>query len=409
MPGNGVAVCIIDENLSVPRDPRVWREAVALVRDGYRVCVICPTAPGFERAHETLDGVDIYRYRAYEASGRLDYLIEYTWALICEFFLALRIYGANRFRIIQACNPPDTIFLIARFFKLLGVRFIFDQHDPAPELYEAKFHRKDLLYSLSCVAERLTYRSADAVMVTSESCRELAMTRGGVPAERIFMVRTCPDLMNFRLPVPRPELKQGRKHMVVYVGIMGSQDGVDTLLQSIEYLLNRKDRKNVLFVLIGSGPEQPRLKSLATTLRLDDWVKFTGALYGDDLLSYLATADAAVAPDPWNDFNDKLTMIKLLEYQACGLPIVLYNLQEGRRCAGDAALFADRNDPIDFGDCIARLLDSETLRHRLGSNGRRRIEGGLNWEVEKQMLLKAYASVIPVPVTTEPGMEKIIN
>jgi glycosyltransferase involved in cell wall biosynthesis len=339
----------------------------------------------------------------------LDYLVEYAWALFCEFILALKIYASTRFSVIQACNPPDTIFLIARFFKLFGVRFIFDQHDPAPELYEAKFQRKGLFYRLARIAERLTFYTADSVVVTNESCREIAVTRGKVSPDRVFVVRNCPDLDEFRLPDPQPDLKQGRNHMVVYVGIMGSQDGVDMLLESIECLVLKKGRKDTLFVLIGPGPEQPRLKAMATERGLDELVKFTGGLYGADLLSYLATADVAVAPDPCNDFNDKLTMIKILEYQACGIPVVLYDLIEGHQCAGDAALFADRNDPIDFANKIAILLDSEPLRRQLGSSGRHRIEGGLNWAVEKRTLLKAYEFALGMSVVTEPQLQKTLD
>ena len=408
MPDRSIAVCIIDENLSVPRDPRVWREALSLTRAGYRVSVICPTGRGSEGVRQTLDGVEIYRYPAYEASGRLDYVIEYGWALLWQFILAIRVYAVTRFRVIHASNPPDNIFLIAWFFRLFGVRFIFDQHDPAPELYAAKFGRKDFLYRLTRLAERFSYRAADAVIVTSESCRELALTRGEVAPDRVFLVRSCPDLEDFPLSEPRPELKRGRKHLVIYLGIMGSQDGVESLLQSIEYLLKERRRDDTLFVMIGPGPEQPRLKSLTASRGLEKDVIFTGGVYGAELLSYLCTADVAVAPDPCNEFNDKLTMIKLLEYQACGIPTVLYDLVEGRRCASDAALFARRDDAIHFGEQIANLLDSAPLRRQLGANGRKRIEGGLNWGVEQLTLLEAYktalAGAAPAP---QPEIENI--
>ncbi len=398
------AVCIIDENLPVPRDTRVWREACALKEAGYMVSVICPRGPGCERGRETLEGVEIYRHPVFEARGRPGYLVEYVWALAAEFFLALRIYATTPFQVLQACNPPDIIFLIACFFKLFGVRFVFDQHDPAPELYEAKFQRKGLFYRLALLAERLSYRAANVVITTNDSGREIALTRGGVPPERVFVVRGSPDLEHFRLPAPKPDLKRGREHLVVYLGIMGFQDGIDLLLESIEYLLMQKGRQDTLFVLIGPGPEQPRLKSAAAARGLREWVKFTGGLYGDDLLAYLATADVAVAPDPCNDLNDKLTMVKILEYQASGLPVVLYDLVEGRRTAEGAALFAKRNDPIDFGEQIAKLLDSEALRRQLGANGRKRIEDGVNWSVDKQVFWKAYETVLDAgmdPVSEE--------
>jgi glycosyltransferase involved in cell wall biosynthesis len=392
------AVCIIDENLPVPRDPRVWREARALTEAGYLVTVICPKGLGLENAHEILDGVEIYRHPAFEASTRLGYLIEYSWALTVEFFLTIRIYTTTRFRILHASNPPDIVFLIALFWKLFGVRFVYDQHDPAPELYEAKFQSKGFFYWLTRFAERLTYRTANVVIATNDSCRDIALIRGGVSSDRIFVVHSSPALEDFCLPMPRAELKQSRKHLVVYVGIMGPQDGIDMLLESIEYLVIQNGRRDTLFVLIGPGPEQPRLKSVAAARGLEEWVRFTGGLYGDDLLLYLATADVGVAPDPGNDFNDKLTMIKILEYQACGLPVVLYDLVEGRRSAGQGALYARRNDPIDFADQIAKLLDSESLRHRLGGTGRKRIEVSLNWEIEKQVLFKAYETALRKPL-----------
>jgi len=389
-----IAVCIIVENLPVPADRRVWQEARALSEAGYRVSIVCPKGRGFERPRETLDGVEIYRHRILEASGTAAYLIEYGWALMAEFVLALRIYRRTRFRVLQACNPPDTIFLIGFFFKLLGVRFIFDHHDPAPELYAVKFRRKGLLYRVLCLAERLTFRTADVTISTSDSLREIALVRGGVSPDRCFVVRGCPDLRSFPSREPKPELREGRKYLVLYLGVMGPQDGVALLLESIQYLVKKKGRRDTLFVLIGSGTELPRLKAYATERDLDTYVKFTGALYGEDLLAYLATADIGVAPDPSNELNDKLTMIKIFEYEAYALPVVIYDLTEGRRSAGGAAVYARPNDTIDFGNRVAELLDSPLLRRRLGTIGRNQIENGLNWEQQKQVLVRAYQTVL---------------
>jgi len=389
-----VPVCIIVENLPVPADRRVWQEARALTEAGYQVSIICPKGRGFERSHEMLDGIEIYRHGVWEASGKLAYLIEYAWALVVEFVFALRIYACTHFRILQACNPPDTIFLIGFFFKLLGVRFIFDHHDPTPELYEARFVRNGFLYWLVCLAERLSFRAADVTIVTNDTLKDIALMRGGVAPDRCFVVRGCPDLKDFRPRSPRPELKEGRTHLVLYVGMMGPQDGVDLLLESIDYLVNKMGRRDTLFVMIGSGIELPRLKALTTERGLDMCVKFTGALYGDDLLAYLSTADVGVAPDPDNSLNNKLTMIKIFEYMAYELPVVLYDLTEGRRAAGDAAVYARANDPIDFGDQIAKLLDLQSLRRGLGAIGKSRITGNLNWNFQKRIFIKAYQTAL---------------
>ena len=269
MPNERPAVCIIVENLPVPMDRRVWQETRALRDGGYRVSVICPKGRGFEKSRETLEGIEIYRHWLWEASGPLGYLLEYPWALTAQFLLSLRVYARTRFRVLQACNPPDTIFLIGRFFKLFGVRFIFDHHDLNPELYETKFQRHDFGYKLVCWAERLTFRTADVSIATNESYREVALNRGGMRRERTFVVRSCPDLTRIRIRPPQPELKEGRRHLVVYLGVMGHQDGLDLLLESISFITKMRKCEDTLFVLIGSGPELPHLKVLASQKGLD--------------------------------------------------------------------------------------------------------------------------------------------
>jgi len=389
-----IAVCIIVENLPVPFDRRVWQEARTLREAGYRVSVICPKGRGFEARRETREGIEIYRHGLWEASGPLGYFLEYTWALAAEFWLALRVYARARFRVLQACNPPDTIFLIGLFFKLFGVRFIFDHHDLNPELYEAKFRRRGLGYRLVCLAERLTFRTANVAIATNESYREVALTRGGVPPGRAFVVRSCPDLGRVRRVTPQPALKEGRRYLVVYLGVMGPQDGIDLLLDSIAVIARQWSREDIRFALIGSGTELPRLRALASSKGLDAAVKFTGRLTDEEVAAYLSTADVGVAPDPATPMNDKSTMNKILEYMAYGLPVVLYDLTEGRRSASDAALYTRHNDPEDFARQIVKLLDSETLRRDLGARGRRRIEESLNWETEKRVLLNAYSTAL---------------
>jgi glycosyltransferase involved in cell wall biosynthesis len=286
------------------------------------------------------------------------------------------------------------MFLVARFFKLFGVRFIFDHHDLNPELYEAKFGRRDLGYKLVCWAERLTFRTADVSIATNESYREVALERGKMPRERVFVVRSCPELARVRKCPPRPELKEGRRFLVVYLGVMGPQDGLDLLLESIALIAQGGKRQDTLFVLIGAGTEVPRLKALAAEKGLDALVRFKGHLPDEEVAAYSSTADVAVAPDPATPMNDKSTMNKILEYMAYGLPVVLYDLTEGRRSAADAALYARPGDTEDFARQILTLLDSEPLRQELGARGRKRIEESLNWESEKRSLLEAYETAL---------------
>jgi glycosyltransferase involved in cell wall biosynthesis len=388
------AVCILLENYPAPFDRRVWQESRALTEAGYLVSIISPKALGLNIDEETIDGIHVYRHRTFEAKTPLGYVLEYSWALICEFKLAVKIYRRTHFRIIHACNPPDCSFLIAAFFTLFGVRFVFDHHDLCPELFEDKFGRRGFLYQLVRLFEYLTFRTADVSIATNESYREIAIQRGKMSPERVFIVRSCLDLSKVIRRQPRPELKNGKPLLVVYLGVMGPQDGVDLLLNSISSLVHDVNRRDTQFVLIGSGTETPRLKMLASQKLLDPFVKFTGRIPDGELEEYLSTADVAVAPDPANSLNDKSTMNKTLHYMAYSLPIVQYDLTEGRRSAGDAALYARNDDPKEFADLVAQLLDSESLRREMGTRGRQRIDEQLNWNIEKKELLRAYQAVL---------------
>jgi glycosyltransferase involved in cell wall biosynthesis len=385
------AICIVVENLPVPLDRRVWREACALRDAGYRVSVICPKGEGFSEAYEALEGIEIYRHRAFEASSAPGYLLEYGWALAAEFLLTLKVFARTRFRILQACNPPDTIFLIALLLKPFGVRFVFDQHDLGPELFEAKFgKRSGLLYQMARFFERCSFRVADVCIATNESFKEIAVVRGGKDPKNVFVVRNCPDLAKFRRPEGLIPNKFGRSLLVTYVGFMGTQDGLDLLVESIEHIVKRENRQDTHFVLIGGGTVIPQLRATVGKKNLGDYVTLTGQVSHDEVAAYLSNGDVGVAPDPKNAMNDNSTMVKIFEYMAFSLPVVLFDLKEGRNIAGPAALYASPNDPIDFANQITKLLNCKELREKLGRSGRKRIEERLNWAVEKTSLIQAY-------------------
>ena len=392
---NAIGVCIVVENLPVPLDRRVWKEACALRDAGYRVSVICPKGKGFTAGHEALDGIDIYRHRAWEASSKAGYIVEYSVALAAELFLALRVFARTRFRILQACNPPDTIFLIALLLKPLGVRFIFDQHDLGPELLEAKFGKHSgPLYKLVRLLELCSFRVASTCIVTNESFRDIAIARGGKSPESVFVVRNCPDLATFRRSQHRDDNRSGRSLLVVYVGFMGTQDGLDLLLDSIVHIVKRENRQDTHFLLVGGGTVLPELQVYIAQKGLSAFVTLTGQVSHDEVVTYLSQADVGVAPDPKNAMNDNSSMIKIFEYMAFGLPVVLFDLKEGRRTAGAAALYAVPNDPVDFAQQITTLLNSVKLREELGECGRRRIEERLNWDIEKASLVRAYETAL---------------
>jgi len=384
-------VLILVENLSVPSDRRVWQESLALQQAGYAVQVICPKGEKRDHeAYEQLNGVEIHRFPLRAASGGpIGYLREYGQAFWRIRRLARRLAGRRGFDIVQACNPPDLLLMAARPLKRRGARVIFDHHDLVPELYLSRFGRgRDLLYRVLCALERQTFRLADVVLSTNGAYKQVAVERGGVAEDDVFIVRNAPDPSRFR-PVAHDEtLKRGREHLLAYVGVIAPQDGVDYALRALASLHDR--RRDWRAIFLGAGDALERMKEFATQLGLDENVEFSGWADDGRILSVLSTADVCLAPDPKSPLNDRSTMIKVIEYMAMGRAIVSFDLAESRVTAGDAALYAPGNDENAFADRIEELLDHPELRTRLGEIGRARVEGPLAWRHSEAALLAAY-------------------
>jgi glycosyltransferase involved in cell wall biosynthesis len=388
----GKRVLILVENLPSPFDRRVWQEATTLRAHGYQVSIICPTGKGYEKRHEELEGIHIYRYRLpLEAEGAKGYAIEYSLALFHTFRLAWKVLFQRGFDIIHACNPPDLLFLIGGFFKLtMGKKFLFDHHDINPELYEAKFGKRDFFYKLMVLFERWSFSTADVSVATNDSYKKIAIERGGMDPDKVYVVRSGPKLDRLRVLPPVEALKMGRKFLVGYVGVMGAQEGIDLLLQSVRHLVHDMGRKDVHFGLVGGGTSLEQMKQLAAELGVANYVTFTGRVPDQQLLEMLNTADVCVNPDVANDMNDKSTMNKIMEYMALAKPIVQFDLVEGRVSAQEASLYANKNDPVDMARKIAELLDDPARRARMGEYGRNRVINELEWKYEAPKLLAAY-------------------
>lgn len=396
--GKARRVLIIVENLPSPFDRRVWQEATTLKQAGYGVSIICPTGKGFDARYECIDGIHIYRHPLpMEAEGALGYLVEYSAALFWEFVLAWRVWRRHGFDVIHACNPPDLIFLVGGFFKLLmGKKFVFDHHDINPELYEAKFGRRDFFYKLMLAVERWTFRTADVSIATNESYKRIAIERGGMDPAKVHVVRSGPMLERLRIVPAVPALRNERKHLVGYVGVMGKQEGVDLLLQAVAHIVHQMQRTDIQFGLVGGGTELEALKRYAAELKVGEFVTFLGRVPDSDLLDMLNTADVCVNPDVPNDMNDKSTMNKIMEYMALGKPIVQFNLAEGRFSAQEASVYARNGDVVDFAQQVVELVDDPVRRKRMGAFGRERVERVLEWKYEAPKLLTAYQQLFSV-------------
>jgi glycosyltransferase involved in cell wall biosynthesis len=385
-------ILIIVENLTVPLDRRVWQEAGALRDAGYTVSVICPKGGRYTAPYEYLDGIHIFRHPLpIEARGPLGYALEYGSAIAFEFALSIKAYFKVGFDVVQACNPPDLLFIVGAFWKyLFGKAFVFDHHDINPELYEAKFGRRGAMHGLLRYLERLTFRVADVALATNETFRDIALVRGGMDKDRVFIVRSVPDTSRFRRVEPNPALKNGRRHLVGFVGIMGAQDGVDLLVEAMHAIVHDHGREDVQALIVGTGTELPLLEKLAAERGLQDYITFPGFQSGNSLLTAMSTFDIGVIPDPKNVYNDKISMNKVLEYMTLGIPFVQFDLVEGRKLAADAAIYARDNCPKDLARTMLTLIDDAELRQRTTAEGVARAKALLRWDEERGRLLAAY-------------------
>jgi glycosyltransferase involved in cell wall biosynthesis len=387
----GRKILIVVENLPLPFDRRVWQEARTLTAAGAQVCVICPTGKGFTKRYEEIDGVHIYRHPLpLDASGALGYLLEYGAALFWETWLAWRIFLTRGFHVVQGCNPPDLIFLVALPFKLFGVRYIFDHHDINPELYEAKFGKRNAFWKLMRMFEKITFKAADVSIATNNSYKAIAIERGGMKPEDVFVVRSGPDLSKLVVVPPAPKWRNRRAHLVGYVGVMGDQEGIDLLIDAVDHIVRRLGREDIQFCLVGGGPSLEGLRWLVADKGLTDFVTFTGRAPDAVLFEVLSTADVGVNPDRVNAMNDLSTMNKIMEYMAFSRPIVQFEVTEGRFSAQEASLYARANDPIDMAEKIVALIDDPARRAAMGTFGRARVEQELSWDYQIAPLLAAY-------------------
>lgn len=394
-------ILILVENLPSPFDRRVWQEATTLHANGYEVSIICPTGKGHEKKYEIINNIHIYRYDLpIEAKGKKGYLLEYLFAIFHTFRLSWKVQLTRGFDVIQACNPPDLLFLIGAFFKIFfRKKFVFDHHDINPELYEAKFGRRDIFYKLLLLFERWTFKTADVSIATNESYKRIAIERGGMSPDKVHVVRSGPQLERLRTLAPRNELKQGRQYLVGYVGVMGAQEGIDYLLQAARIIIHDIGRLDVHFGLVGGGTSLDEMKQMAVDLGITNFVTFTGRVPDQELLQMLNTSDVCVNPDVANEMNDKSTMNKIMEYMALGKPIVQFDLTEGRVSAQEASLYAKKNDPTDMALQIVALLDDPERRKSMGEFGRKRVINELEWQYEVPKLLAAYDEIFNVSKT----------
>ena len=389
-------VLIIVQNLPVPFDRRVWLECNALTAAGYDVTVVCPKGKN-DPSHQILDGVTLLKYRPYAPGGRaVGFVMEYAYSFLATARLVLSARRRGPFDVVQACNPPDIFWPIARWLRRRdGSRFVFDHHDLCPELFDSRFPEGKQLPRRGLVAlERATFRTADHVVSTNASYAEIALRRGDKRPANVTVVRTGPDPERLRRRETVPALRRGRKHLVAYIGVMGPQDGVDLAIRAAAHVVHDLCREDVSFTFMGAGDCYDEIVALRDTLGLRDYVELPGRVPDETVIDVLSTADVGLSPDPKNPLNDLSTMNKTLEYMAFGMPVVAFDLKETRVSANGAGRYVASGDVVAYARAIVALLDDAEKREDMGREGRLRIEKELGWPHQRDAYVGVYDRLV---------------
>jgi glycosyltransferase involved in cell wall biosynthesis len=385
-------VLIVLENLPLARDVRVGKQVRSLVAAGYAVSVICRRAPG----NDAFPGVEVFDYPApRDAMSQLGFLREYGYSWLMTAAATVRVARSSGFDVLQLCGPPDIFFPIGLTCRAFGRPMVFDQRDPSPELFAARYGRsRGAVYQALRLLEAATYRSADHVITVNETMRAIACGRGRVPADSVTVVFNGPVLAETRDRPARPELRHGREHLCCWMGAMGPQDRLDLALRAIHRLVQVEGRDDCHFAFLGDGEAQAAAMDLSQRLDLGRWVTFTGYLQPAEVFTYLATADVGIEPI----LDDTVSPVKAMEFMAFGIPFVAFDLVEPRRTGGEAALYAPPGDVTAFARQLGRLLDDPALRAALGQAGRRRVAEDLAWDHQESRYLDVFGRLVGRPL-----------
>jgi len=410
-PSQGKVLMLVENHF--PQDTRVRNEAALLTDAGYKVAVIALRKRSQAR-RETVDGVEVYRLPTLELFKKtppakvsrtnlvliklksfLGYVVEYFYFTSACFLVSAYIFAKRGFDVMHAHNPPDTLFLVALPFKLLGKKFIFDQHDLCPELYQSCYNAAEGFYTRFLrVFEWCSLKLADVTIATNESYKQIQIERANKDPRDIFVVRNGPNQMRMTPTAPSVRLRGMKKSILCYIGSLNPQDGVDYLLRSLRHLVHDLKRSDFYCVIMGTGDSLQDLRDLSKKLQLNGCVELTGFVSDEDLQANLAAADICVDPDPSSPLNDVSTWIKVMEYMASAKPIVSFDLKETRFSAQDAAVYVKPNNEAEFAETVAQLMDKPELQKTMGAYGRRRVENELQWAKVGQNLLTAYRTVL---------------
>ncbi|MBW8812123.1 MAG: glycosyltransferase family 4 protein [Caulobacterales bacterium] len=404
------SVLYISQAAPLPARRRTWQQARALAQQGWKVRVLCPRRRGACET-ECQDGIRIVRFaQPFEGRGRAGILIEYAFAALVIGWALSRELLKERVDVLHVVNPPDWIALAALLLRPLGAKLVFDLADLTPRLYQAKFARRDIAYRALCAINRAVLRRADLVITSNDDYRRIAIRLGRRRwrSKPTIAIHSYPEFV-----ANRPSPRSPGPLRIGYLGILGAQDGVASLLQAVSILRAKTDLPEFELQVVGDGPEAASLRELSRGLGLQNCVKFLGFLEGEARDRTVAAFDIAVACDPLNRFTRRISLNKIFAYSGLGLPIVATPLPGTRRLMGDAAQYTSNDTAQALADELEAMLRSDVRRLAFAQKARDRASRQFSWAKEAEAYVAAVENLAdpltrpaprsPAPPDSHPG------
>ena len=382
-------VLMIVENVPLGIDQRVRKQVMDLLGSGYRVSVVTRRDPA-NASYRDLPGLKVLDYAAPGEPRRMsgyvsEYGVSFGWAAVLS--TAARLRGS--IDVVQLCQPPDIYFPLAWLLRWLGAKVVVDQRDLMPELFAARYEQpKSAVMSTLRWLERRAQGVAVHTICTNGYFRDRLIGAGAAP-ERVTIVGNGPVMERINRAVADPALRGDHKFLCCWIGKMGRQDRLDLLLRGIAGIVHDLGRTDCGFAILGDGESLEETRSESARLGLEPWVSFPGWLSEEQVFTYLATADLGLDTSLQIDISP----VKVMEYMACGLPFVAFDVQETRAMGQDASALVTPADTESYAREIVTLLDDHARRAEMGEVGRKRVREDLAWERQSAAYLEVIRSL----------------
>lgn len=382
-------VCIIVQNY-YETDPRVKREASALIEAGYQVDVLALRSkrrPQKEFIEDSVrvTTVPIEKKRA----GKINYILEYAlFFILAGFKLAVKSFK-NRYKIIHVCTPPDFLVFSAIMPKLLGAKIVLDIHDVMPEFYMTKFNVPEghIIIKLIKFQENISTRFANHVITANHLFKDLLTSRSLHP-DKVTVILNLPDDSIFKSDAairwPRSTQPNFR---LIYTGTIGARHGLQTAIKALALLVD--EIPGIQLYVVGDGDYKPELIRLAKSLNLDHHVIFDPPVSLERIPQLLEEADVGICLQE-GQFNEIAFPTKVPEYMTMNLPVVVSGTKITRLYFDpEMVAFVPPADPETFANHIRTLYQDQIKTLEMIKKAQQ-FSSKWSWNLEK----KKYIDVV---------------